>query len=163
MLIILFGLSGVGKNYIGNIIAQSFPFVFWDGDEALTPMMKQYIAEQKVFTQAMRDEFCPILIDEIKQRMRACSNLVVAQGLYKEVNRKQILAAVPDARLIHVTADLTTIQNRLANRHQQINIDYGFKISQAFEPPQLCQAVIQNNVEGQEQIQSQLREILCDL
>lgn len=40
MLLILFGLPGCGKNYVGEILQSSFGFYFYDGDDALTDDMR---------------------------------------------------------------------------------------------------------------------------
>ena len=38
-LIILFGLAGSGKNYVGEILQKHFNYYFWDGDTLLTKEM----------------------------------------------------------------------------------------------------------------------------
>ena len=49
MLIILFGLSGSGKNFVGNVLVKHFGFYFWDTDDALLDEMKYFAdLEQKL-------------------------------------------------------------------------------------------------------------------
>jgi shikimate kinase len=46
LLIILFGLSGSGKNYVGRILRDDFGFLFYDADTDLTPEMQDAIKRQ---------------------------------------------------------------------------------------------------------------------
>lgn len=43
MIIFLFGLPGVGKTYVGQYLSRELDYTFWDGDDALSADMKEYI------------------------------------------------------------------------------------------------------------------------
>jgi len=65
-LIILFGLPGTGKTYVGKIFEKYFDYHFYDGDNDLTEEMKEAIKVQRVFTDKMRDAYFKILISKIQ-------------------------------------------------------------------------------------------------
>lgn len=147
MLIILFGLSGAGKNFVGSLLQQHFQFYFWDADQVLTAEMLEYVQKQQIFTQDMRDHFVRQMIQEITVLQRAHPKLVVAQALYKESNRQQLRAAFPAARFMHVQAQWGHIMQRLNHRNSVINQAYATKLLTAFETPLLQHQVIVNDTD----------------
>ena len=62
MLIILFGLSGAGKNFSGEILAEMLGAFFWDADLVVPSRMQKAIKQQKPITQSMRDDLTSTLI-----------------------------------------------------------------------------------------------------
>jgi gluconate kinase len=163
MLIILFGLSGSGKNFVAEILASHFHFHFFDADSVLPQEMRVCIQQKKMFTQAMRDHFTDIIkknIAELKTTDNS-TNLVVTQALYKEKNRREILEAYPDAKFIYVQADLEKILVRLQKSHHNIDADYAKKISVNFQDPKLPHKIIINNT-NKEDVISQLQVFLQD-
>jgi len=160
MLIILFGLAGSGKNFVGEIFHQHpFSFEFMDGDHYLTQEMRDAIASKQSFTQDMRDQFTEELIDKISKSN--AENLVVASAFYKEKNRQQLLAAFPDAKLILIEADLDHIQNRLLERND-IGPDYAKKIKINFEQPIDFHGTILNNA-GKEEVIEQIETFFPEI
>jgi gluconokinase len=145
MQIILFGLSGSGKNFIGEILQKHFNFYFWDADTALPAPMRECIAEKRPFTQEMRDSFTRIMIANIAELKKTHKKLAIAQALYKEKNRLEIQAAFPAIELLHVTADLENIIARLTYGNNAIDAKYAKMISVNFEKPVLMHHVIDNN------------------
>ncbi len=162
MLIILFGLSGSGKNFVAEILEQDFGFEFFDADSILPQAMRDCIAQKKMFTQAMRDKFTTDIKNKITtlQSTGANENLVVTQALYKEKNRLEIQDAFPAAKFIHVQADVETIQTRLHKSHREVDPDYAKKISVNFESPQLTHITLINNT-NKADVVKQLDELLC--
>ena len=162
MLMIMFGLSGSGKNFTGELLSKEFGFYFFDADTVLPQDMQNYVAEKKSFTTEMRDRFTEIIIENISCLQKEHENLIVAQALYKEKNREQISKAYPGAKFIHVTADAKIITARLKQRNNWIDESYAKKISQNFEEPMLSHNVLIN--EGsQETIIKQFKEIFPSL
>lgn len=158
MLIILFGLAGSGKNYVGDILANHYNYYFWDADAALPPEMKQCIKEKKVFTQDMRDQFTAAMIEKIRTLQLEHKDLVIAQALYKEKNRNQLLTALNDAILIQIVANPEIIHQRLVKRFDEVDPSYADKISQGFEQPSASIKMIYNNSD-QEHILKQLDQL----
>lgn len=145
MLIILFGLAGTGKNFIGEILKTHFKYYYWDADEILPDKMRQFISNQKSFTQQMRDEYTENIISKISQLRSEHDNLVVSQAFYKEKNRSEVLAHFPDTLFIFVKADAAIISQRIQIRGNKIDESYAKKIADNFEMPVLSHFTITNN------------------
>lgn len=147
MIVFLFGQAGVGKNYVGKILAAQFGYYFWDADLALTPEMKVSIARKEIFTQEMRDHFTQIIIQNTQTLSLNHEKLVVAQALYKEKNRNQLVEAFPQAKFILVDADSEKIFERLNKRNNAIDRAYAEKIRTQFEKPLLPYQLLYNNTD----------------
>lgn len=148
MLAILFGLSGSGKNFVGNILAKHFGYHFWDADSVLLPEMRQCIEKRELFTQKMRDDFMRVIIAKVTELKKTYPKLAIAQALYKEKNRVQLLDALPDSKLLYIEADPAKIAERLAQGvNKLVDADYARKISQNFEPSRLPHITITNNTD----------------
>ena len=145
MQIILFGLSGAGKNFVGEILAKYFPFYFWDADKDLPQNMQDCITQKKFFTQEMRDEFTQSIIKKMTNLTEQYDNLAVAQAFYKEKNRLQLQMSWPDAKWIYVKSHPKNILARLQTRGLGVSADYAEKISINFEEPQLPHLTLNND------------------
>ena len=145
MLIFLFGHPGAGKNYVGKVLSQYFNYYFWDADLALTSAMKACIVNKQVFTQAMRDQFTQLIIENTIQLCHQHQNVAVAQALFKEKNRQQLAAAFPEARFILIEASSQTILTRLRLRNNAVDATYAEKIRAEFEAPQIAYQLLINN------------------
>ncbi len=161
MIIILFGLSGSGKTYIGNLLASEFGFHHIDGDQFLTLKMKEFIKNNKSFSQEMVDEFTIDLINEIDSSRIKHPNLVISQGLYRSKNRLQILNAFKEkTRIIFIQVNSSNAYQRVINRNNQVSIELAEKISANFEEmPEAFQ--INNNSENDLALIKQLKTILA--
>lgn len=145
MIIILFGLSGAGKNFVGELLQNEFGYYYWDADQALSEEMQQHITQKKAFTQSMRDELVHIVINKIAQLKPLYPNVVISQALYKEQNRAQLQKAYPDIKMFYVQANSDLITQRLMKRNGLVNVHYAKKIAVNFEIPQQPDAIIRNN------------------
>lgn len=163
MLAILFGLAGVGKNYTGEILARACDGFFWDADEVLTPLMKQYIQEKRHFSSDMIDDFCQCIISRVRVLQETRPRLVIAQAFYREAHRRQLWAAFPQAQFIHVAADDAIVLRRIAQRGHTVDVNYALGMRHAFESPQLPHTVIWNNQEGPLAVEAQIRPLKAQL
>jgi gluconate kinase len=145
MLLILFGLSGAGKNFVGEILAKEFDYYFWDADKDLPEAMRVKILKKELFTQDMRDELTDIMKDRIANLKNQYPNLVIAQALYKKKNRQQIVSHFPETRFIWIKATQENIHHRLHQRNNSIDLAYAEKLSLHFEPPDNPDAIIVND------------------
>lgn len=159
MLIILFGLAGAGKNFVGEILSQEFDFYYWDADQILTKSMLEAIKHKAIFSQQMRDDFTQSIIANIPVLRKKSKKIVISQALYKEQNRIQLLKAFPDACFVHVVATDQIRFERIKNRDNSVTEDYAALISTEFELPQLKHHVI-NNIANSEYVTKQLMTIL---
>lgn len=159
MIIVLFGQSGAGKTFIGDIFAKESHYYFWDADQGLPPIMRETLQNKQLFTQAMRDQFTQVIIEKITELHQQYPNLVIAQALYKEKNREQIRKVFPEAKFIYVKSQEEIINARLQNRNNQIDVNYAEKIRINFEAPNLQHDVLINNSDATDIIK-QLKMLL---
>ncbi|MDI1353116.1 MAG: shikimate kinase [bacterium] len=147
MLVILFGLSGVGKTYVGQVLSQCKSFFFFDADELLTDEMKECIANKKSFTQEIRDRYFLLLIDKLTLLCSKYKHVVVSQAFYKNKNREQVLAVFPESLFILIESDLKSIMKRIALRQGVVDEEYAKKISSEFEVPKHTYYTVTNELD----------------
>ena len=160
MLIIVFGLPGVGKNYVAETLVEHEQFYFYDADDDLTPAMKTAIQQQQIYTTEMRDEYFAQVVANIKQLQHTHSRLIVAQALAKNRHRNFIQAHFPQATFLWIQADPILMENRLRTRDSDIvvSVEYARKIQHIFETPDLPHQIIHNNA-GPESILQQFHQL----
>lgn len=134
MIVILFGLAGSGKNYVGELLSQETSFHFWDADNILTDEMLQCIQTKMPFTQAMRDRYFLNVMHHLNELNKQYENIIVSQAFYKDKNRIEYLKHFPQLIFIQVTASMDVLSQRLAQRNT-IDRHYLEQISQQFEQP----------------------------
>jgi len=145
MLIYLFGLPAAGKNYVGHVLAEAFGFTFYDGDDDLTPEMRDAVRTEQPFTDAMRDRYYGLLTDRLAELTDRCPNLAFCQATFKERHRQQIAAAFPDVVFVLVEADEAVRMARLAQGGNPVTVEYARRIAAFFEPPRHPHFVIRND------------------
>lgn len=152
MVIILFGLAGVGKTYAGEVLSQKYGFHFVDGDAWLTDDMRNVIAKKSNFTQEMIDEFTNVIIANIKAlKDRGVNNIIFSQALYRQKNRKQIMKSIADVNFVQVNAKDEVIEKRILSRGNTVNLAFARSFQEYFQPmPNVC--IINNNSDGQDEI-----------
>ncbi len=159
MILILFGLPGSGKNYIGKIIEKDYNFLFHDGDVDLTAKMKKSVKRGTIITKKMRKEFYNCLVKKIKKLNKIKNNIVIAQSIPKEKYRNFILKNFPDAKFILIKAKHKIIEGRLLKRKHLASYDYCKKVHKIFEKPKIKYKIINNDL-GNKKIRMQLRDFL---
>lgn len=145
MLLILIGLSGSGKNFVGEILAKEFNFHYWDADTDIPQNMREQILKKEDISQIMRDEFTEIIIKKIAKLKKQYPKLAVSQALYKEINRRQIALHHPEAKFIHVISAKKNINDRLKQRNDWVDEVYAEKIRTQFENPSRIDGIVMNN------------------
>jgi gluconate kinase len=155
MLIILFGIPGVGKSFIGKLLAEQYGYHFYEADVDLTPPMVDAVHTGAMFTDEMRDAFFTTVIDRIATFKEKYQNVVVAQAMAKEKNRLQILKQFPQARFIWVDASSDVIDKRLSVRADWVSFSYAEKVRKIFDSPKIPHLLLENN-HGVHQLKQQL-------
>jgi gluconokinase len=135
MLVVLFGLAGSGKTWVGKLLSKYSNFYFWDADEALTEEMKICIQEKRSFTQEMRDRYFNIVMERMEMLCVQYTNVVVAQAFYKNKNRQQVLGKFSDSLFIQVDVEFTILLNRIRKRNDAVDEMYAIKLRANFETP----------------------------
>lgn len=134
MLIIVFGEMGMGKTFVGKLIAERFQYHFYDGDDALKK-------DQKLLNRDDVDKFIDNqLIPSIEIELKKNTNLVMSQALYFEKHRKKIQEYFRDltsVRFIHVLATDELQNQRLLKRSEAEGfwLPYAARSKRRFEGP----------------------------
>jgi len=157
-LIILFGLPGTGKSYVGKIFEKYFDFYFYDGDNDLTEEMKEAIKVQRVFTDKMRDVFFEKLIRNVQKLKSKHKKLVVAQTFIKEKYRLDLLNKIPKTKFILVETKKSIREKRLFQRTDYpLDLEYVRKMELNFDKPIISHLIIVNNIDGVEVTKKQIK------
>lgn len=159
---ILFGPSGVGKSYVGQLIKDQFGFYFYEADEDLTAEILEAINHQLLFTDPMRWDFYEIVCSKIASLQKHYANVVVSQALIKEMNRIQIHKHFPEAKFIQIQANQEIMLQRILARKNEVNLEYAKKIAEAFEQPLIAHHCLINNDEGSVHLMHQLEPLMKD-
>lgn len=161
MLLILFGMLGSGKNYIGEILSDGYGMTFYDADRDLPPEMREAIRKREIVPDTVRDHFFDIVVARLAELQEQAPDLVCAQALYKEKHREQIQRAFPETRFILVESTPELVAERLAHRQDGfVDAEYARKIAPLFDPPQIAHSVIVN-VAGKAEVTQQIDQILA--
>ena len=166
-LMILFGLPGTGKTYVGKVFEKYFNCFFYDGDNDLTNEMKEAIKIKTVFTDQMRDNYFKILISKIQNLLAQASlkskikNLVVAQTFIKEKYRIDLLEKIPETKFILIKTKKQIREKRLMQRvDYPLDLEYARKMEVNFDKPKINHQIITNNENGVEDIKKQIKKLL---
>ena len=135
MIIYLYGLPGVGKNYIGEIINKYYNYYFKDGDDYLTPIMKFKLKKGKHFTEKEVTDYHDIIAKEVLKLSKIHKNLVISQASLKKSNRDKIIKLVPSVVFINVHANIETIINRIEKRNGYVTKQYAKDLVNYLEVP----------------------------
>lgn len=158
---ILFGLPGSGKTFVGEVLQRHFGYHFYDGDTKLTEEMINAIDHKIDVTDSMRNVFFNNLSQEIRELRMAHKKLALAQTFIKEKYRELFLRAFPDVQFILVETETHIRENRLSKRvASPLDKEYARKISRNFEIPKVSHYIITNNVAGEESVKAQITSIL---
>jgi len=159
MIIILFGKPGVGKNFVGDVMAKNFGFYHYDADSDLPKYVVDKIKSGQLATDEDREKFYDIVIDNIKKLKKSFKNIVVSQALIKEKHRKMLLEKLPSIKFLWLQADKDIMAKRLLDREHFVSKNYADELDNLFEQPKIVCDIIKNN-STEEAIINQLESIL---
>jgi gluconate kinase len=163
-LIILFGLPGTGKTYVGQVFKKYFDFYFYDGDANLTAEMKQAVKTKTVFSERMRDVFFQNLTESIEKLKSKHKKLVISQTFIKERYRRAFLKKFKDANFVLIKTNHSLREKRLAKRKDYpLDMEYARKMVANFDHPKIDYEIIFNNSEGIGNLKKQVDNILGHL
>lgn len=161
MLLIVFGLPGVGKTFVGKILQKKFGFYLHDGDKDLPEDMHVVLEKNGTITEEMRDEFFGNILRSLHYLHEQHKDIVVAQTFIKEKYRKWVQEQFPDAKFLLVIAPDEVRENRLKLRKDYpLNISYARQMVVNFDEPHIQYMEIDNATDGEKQVKEQLMKIL---
>lgn len=131
----LFGLSGAGKSWVGDLMSAHTGWPVYHADADITEQMRQALADARPFTDAMRDDYFARLPAYIQAHRQPGSPLIVTQGAYKQKHRDWLKHRVSGLEPIWVDAPAELILQRLAQRGQGIRAASAAALFKDFEAP----------------------------
>jgi len=130
MIIYLYGLPAVGKNYIGKLISEKYNYYFKDGDDYLPTNMKNKLKNKIHFTLNEVREYHYIIARKLKELSYCYDNIVISQAsLFKEF-RNIIKKENTSIIFVNVVSDIETILKRIDNRKGYVTRDYAIHLQQ---------------------------------
>jgi gluconate kinase len=160
-LLVLFGLPGTGKTYVGKILEKDFGFFLHDGDTDLPQDMKEALIANEVVSDNMRERFFQNIITRAKHLTPRYKKVVVTQTFIKEIYRNQFLNVFPTAQFILVKTPTTLREQRLKQRKEYpLDETYARNMVDMFDNPLIPYLLLTNNTNGAEEIKTQLNSLL---
>ncbi len=117
MIVVLMGVSGVGKTTIGRLLAADLGWPFLDADDFHTPASVAKMSHGLPLTDADRQPWLASLRGAIRERLVRGESAVLACSALKETYREQ-LRVDASVRFVHLKADPDVIRRRLGQRRQ---------------------------------------------
>jgi gluconokinase len=117
MIVVLMGVSGVGKTTIGRVLAADLGWPFLDADDFHSPANVEKMSRGLPLTDADREPWLESLREAIRVRLARGESAVLACSALKETYRERL--RVDEAvRFVHLKADPELIRRRLAQRRE---------------------------------------------
>ena len=161
MLLILFGLPGAGKSYVGGVLRDAYGFHLHESDDDIPDDYRRLVQSGQVVSDERRDDYHRRLLDRIAALAHQHPRLAVAVPLLRQKHRDWIRTRFPAAHFILVqVADPERWAERLASRTHTVSVDYARKVLTLYEPPRLEHFVLDNSDQGEANVRRQLDGIL---
>ena len=145
LVLFLFGESGVGKNYVGDVIANYNNWHVYHADQDITDEMKLALKEQRPFSDEMRDNYFALLVNKINELTKLHPQLVVTQGAYKRKHREFLQTHIANLSLVQVICSEHLLAQRIAQRTSGINVKSAQALKNDFQAAQAGELVLTNN------------------
>jgi gluconokinase len=116
MVVVLMGVSGVGKTEVGTRLAQALGGTFAEGDDYHPPANVAKMRNGVPLDDADRQPWLEILSREIGAWLDAGRTVVLACSALKQRYRDTLKAGRPGVRFVHLKGDVNLIRERLQGR-----------------------------------------------
>lgn len=116
MVIIVMGVTGVGKTTVGQRLASVLGWQFHDADDFHPEANKIKMHAGVPLTDEDRWPWLQALRAQIEQHLREGTGAVVACSALKGVYREALAGGLRDVRLVHLTGDRHVLEDRLGAR-----------------------------------------------
>lgn len=119
MVIVVMGVSGVGKTTVGRALARDLDWPFHDADELHSPENIELMRSGTPLTDEQRQPWLSALARLIGDYTREGRPMVLACSALRRSHRMALLAETSDprdVRLVHLAADPARLADRLGRR-----------------------------------------------
>lgn len=124
MILYLYGLPAVGKNFIGEILKKKYRFFFQDADQYLTDEMKEKLMKGQHFTIKEVEYYHEIIAWKIIQLKLKYENVVITQASLFQNHRDIVKSLNPEVVFVHVSANIETVLERIKKRKGYVSEKY---------------------------------------
>src|SRR5260221_284505 len=160
-IVVLFGLPGVGKTYVGKDFEKEFEFYFYDGDSDIPEDMKRALHKNQVISEDMRERFSHNMIKHVEYLLTRHKKIIIAQTFLKEKFRRIFLQKFPFAKFILITTSDILRESRYdARKEWFLGIDYLRKMSLLFDEPHVPYITIDNSKNGEKHVMGQIEKMI---
>lgn len=116
MVILLMGVSGVGKSTVGARVAARLGWAFYDADDLHTPENVERMRSGRPLDDEARFPWLQAVRQVIEEVVARGENAVVACSALKADYRTLLLRGVSDVRVVHLTAPAEVLRERVSHR-----------------------------------------------
>jgi gluconokinase len=132
MIVLVMGVSGSGKNAIGEPLAERLGWKFIDGDDYHPPENVKKMAAGV----ALQNEDRWPWLDRLNTILRKEENAVVACSALKEIYRQRLLAGIADHAIVYLRGSFELIRRRVeARKHRYMPASLLQSQFDTLEPP----------------------------
>jgi gluconate kinase len=150
-----YGVAGSGKSFVANLVGDLAGWHVYEADDDISDAMKLALAEQRPFTDKMRDEFFTRISLKIISLQKQYPKLAISQAVYKQKHRDYLQSQIPNMEMVCVTASDRCIFDRIKGRNKGISQASAQALRADFELPAATDIMVENEL-GQSEIISQL-------
>lgn len=116
MVVVLMGVSGVGKTTVGVALARELGWPFVEADDFHPPANVAKMARNEPLTDADRDVWIDALRLELARHVARGESVVVACSALRRRHRDVLRGVADDVVMVHLDADPRVIEQRLRDR-----------------------------------------------
>jgi len=146
MIVLVMGVSGSGKNTVGEPLAQRLDWKFIDGDDYHPP---ENVKKMAAGTPLQDEDRWPWL-DRLNALLKKEEDAVVACSALKEAYRRRLLAGIQECAIVHLRGSFELIRSRVeARKHRYMPASLLQSQFDTLEPPaDAIEVDVSRNVEA---------------
>jgi gluconokinase len=118
VILLLMGVCGSGKTTVGEVLAQSLGWPFYDADDFHPPANVAKMASGQALDDSDRWPWLDRVAGKLREILSAGGHAVLACSALKEAYRERLQRA-GDVRVVYLKGDEATIAPRLAGRQHK--------------------------------------------
>ena len=115
MVVVIFGVAGVGKTTIGQLLARELGWKFYEGDGFHSPTNIEKMKHGQPLTDGDREPWLDDLREQLERSLAANENAVLACSALKKKYRDQLRAGL-DVRFVYLRGSRARIAEQLRQR-----------------------------------------------